>query len=90
MRSTLNTVLKKEGHTPIIREKKKKMNIKGKIFDVKTRRWLYRIGIAAGALLVAYGIVDENVIGMWGILFAAILGLADVNAGDAGAEDREV
>ena len=26
----------------------------------------------------------------WGILFAAILGLADVNAGDAGAEDREV
>ena len=33
-------------------------------------------------------IVDENVIGMWGILFAAILGLADVNAGDAGAEDR--
>ncbi len=50
------------------------MNIKGKIFDVKTRRWLYRIGIAAGALLVAYGLVDENVIGMWGILFAAILG----------------
>ena len=64
------------------------VNIKGKIFDVKTRRWLYRIGIAAGALLVAYGIVDENVIGMWGVLFAAILGLADVNAGDAGAEDR--
>ena len=42
------------------------MNIKGKIFDVKTRRWLYRIGIAAGALLVAYGIVDANVIGLWG------------------------
>ena len=66
------------------------MNIKGKVFDVKTRRWLYRIGIAAGALLVAYGIVDENVIGLWGALFAAILGLADVNAGDAGAEEREV
>ena len=74
--------------TPIIRNGR--MNIKGKIFDVKTRRWLYRIGIAAGALLVAYGIVDENVIGLWGVLFAAILGLADVNAGDAGAEDREV
>ena len=66
------------------------MNIKGKIFDVKTRRWLYRIGMAAGALLVAYGIVDANVIGLWGVLFTAILGLADVNAGDAGAEDREV
>ena len=66
------------------------MNIKGKIFDVKTRRWLYRIGIAAGALLVAYGIVDADVIGLWGVLFAAILGLADVNAGDAGAEEREV
>ena len=66
------------------------MNIKGKIFDVKTRRWLYRIGMAAGALLVAYGIVDANVIGLWGILFAAVLGLADVNAGNAGAEDREV
>ena len=66
------------------------MNIKGKIFDIKTRRWLYRIGIAAGALLVAYGIVDANVIGLWGALFAAILGLADVNAGDAGAEEREV
>ena len=66
------------------------MNIKGKVFDVKTRRWLYRIGIAAGALLVAYGIVDANVIGLWGALFAAILGLADVNAGDAGAEEREV
>ena len=67
-----------------------RMNIKVNISDVKSRRWLYRIGIAAGALLVAYGIVDENVIGLWGVLFAAILGLADVNAGDAGAEDREV
>ena len=66
------------------------MNIKGKIFDVKTRRWLYRIGIAAGALLVAYGIVDEDVIGVWGALFAAIIGLGAVNAGDAGAEEREV
>ena len=67
----------------------KENGIKGQILDIKFRKWFYRVGIAAGALLAAYGLVSQELLGLWGVLFSALLGLADVNAGYRGVEGDE-
>lgn len=43
------------------------------------RRWAYRVGIAALALLGVYGYVDGERIAVWSVLVAALLGMADAN-----------
>lgn len=45
----------------------------------KTRRWLYRIGIAGLGVLAVYGLVNDQEIAAWSIMAAALLGLADAN-----------
>lgn len=46
-----------------------------RVFSPKTRLWLYGVVIAALAILVGYGIVDQGHAGLWLTLAAAVLGL---------------
>ena len=41
-----------------------------------TRAWLYRVGVAAVPILVAYGVLTEDVASQWLGLAGAALGLA--------------
>jgi hypothetical protein len=40
-----------------------------------TRAWIYRVALAVGALLVAYGLISEAEAAQWALLLAALLGL---------------
>lgn len=45
----------------------------GKVFSEPVRAWLYRVGMAAVPLLVAYGLLDDGTSGLWlGVLGAAL------------------
>lgn len=57
-----------------------------KMPSVKTRKYLYRVGIAGLGVLAAYGLVSGEEIAVWSLAAAALLGLADVNATDAPSE----
>lgn len=43
------------------------------------RRYLYRLGVALGLVLAAYGVINDQTVNLWGVLLAALLGLADGN-----------
>ena len=45
--------------------------------DEATRAWIYRVSLAAIALLVGYGIITEGEAANWALLAGAILGMAD-------------
>ena len=45
----------------------------------RTRRYLYRVGIAAVPLIVAYGIVTQELAMLWSVAFGAVLAVADAN-----------
>ncbi|MEV0890319.1 hypothetical protein [Promicromonospora sp. NPDC050262] len=45
----------------------------------RSRRYLYRAGIAGLAVLGVYGLVNSEEIAAWSILAAALLGMADAN-----------
>lgn len=47
---------------------------------VKTRRYLYRLGLAAIGLAVVYGIVSADQGAAWALLLAPLLAMADHNA----------
>lgn len=49
------------------------------ILTPTVRRWAYRTGVAAIALLVGYGILEEEHALLWVALLAPLLGLADAN-----------
>lgn len=48
----------------------------------KTRRYLYRIGIAGVALLAGYGILGDDKALLWVALLGPLLGLADRHVED--------
>lgn len=56
------------------------------IVNAKTRRYLYRVALAAIAVLAFYGIVNDEATVLWGTVAAAVLSLpladANVNAGE--------
>lgn len=61
----------------------------GKIVDIRFRKWLYRVGIAVGAILVMYGIINSEQLVVWLALLLAVLGItADANVGVAGVTPR--
>lgn len=43
--------------------------------SLKARRYLYGVGIALLPVLMAYGIVDQNGIALWGALLGSVLGV---------------
>lgn len=43
--------------------------------EERTRAYIYRIALAAGALLVTYGIISETELAEWAVLAAALLGV---------------
>lgn len=45
-------------------------------FTAKNRAWLYRIAIAAVALVTAVGLLDPSQSPLWLALIAAVLGIA--------------
>ncbi len=49
---------------------------------VKTRRYLYRLGLAAIGVAAVYGLVSGEQAAAWAVLLAPVLGLADYNATD--------
>lgn len=61
----------------------------GKIMDVKFRRWLYGVGVAAGSVCLVYGLITSEQLVVWLALLAALLGVtAYANAGLAGATPK--
>lgn len=48
----------------------------------RVRRYLYRIGLAAVPLLVAYGVVTQEYAALWSVAFGAVLAIADANVPD--------
>ena len=44
--------------------------------EEKHRAYIYRIALAVGALLVAYGLLSEGEAAQWAVLAAAVLGLS--------------
>ena len=51
------------------------------------RRWLYNIGIAAGAIAVGYGILTAEMAALWlGLLAALLGGVAVLHVGEAGVD----
>ncbi len=60
----------------------------GKLFDIKTRKWIYNIAIAVIALLVGYGIMTQEIAALWLALAGAVIGVARTNTGVAGIEPR--
>lgn len=55
----------------------------------KTRKWIYRIGSAVIALLVAYGLLSEAEAAEWAILLAAILGVGESSLAAANTPQRD-
>lgn len=56
-----------------------------KMPSARTRRYLYRVGIAGLGVLSVYGLVNGEEIAAWSIVAAALLGMADANVeGEAG------
>lgn len=56
-----------------------------KMPSARTRRYLYRVGIAGLGVLSVYGLVTGEEIAAWSIVAAALLGMADANVeGEAG------
>ncbi|WP_159795618.1 hypothetical protein [Puerhibacterium puerhi] len=53
--------------------------MKFKMPSAKTRRYLYRVGNAAVAVAVGYGLLNGEEGALWGLLLNALLGLADAN-----------
>jgi len=55
--------------------------------SAKTRRYLYRVSMALGPLLILYGVLGTEEWAVWGGLVATVLdvplGLADANVTDA-------
>lgn len=47
---------------------------------VKTRRYLYRLGLSVVLVLFGYGLLSEDQAVLWVGVLAPLLGLADVNA----------
>jgi hypothetical protein len=43
----------------------------------KFRRYLYVVGIALAALLVAYGLIDTEKVPLWVALLGAVLGISN-------------
>ena len=51
------------------------------------RRWLYNIGIAAGAIAVGYGVLTAEMAALWlGLLAALLGGVAVLHVGEAGVD----
>ena len=51
------------------------------------RRWLYSIGVAAGAIAVGYGILTAEMAALWlGLLAALLGGVAVLHVGEAGVD----
>lgn len=60
------------------------------IMTPTVRAWLYGIGLAVCALLVAYGVLTDENVTLWNALIGAVLGMAIVNTptkGEARDED---
>lgn len=61
-----------------------------KLTSRRGRVWLYSTGIAIVALLVAYGVLTNELAAAWSALLAPLLGLAIANVpSDEGADDAE-
>jgi hypothetical protein len=45
-----------------------------KVFTSKRRTWVYNVAIAAGPLVVFYGLLSAEEIALWGGLLAVLLG----------------
>lgn len=54
--------------------------------NIKTRRYIYRIMMALGALLTAVGVVRHEIIAAAMPLVTAVLALADANVPDEDAD----
>ena len=46
----------------------------------KARKWLYGVMVAASPVVVAYGIVQVDKIGLWLVLAGAVLGITNTIA----------
>lgn len=54
----------------------------------KVRKSLYRLGVAAGAVLLAYGVANDTQIAVWLGAFSALLNvMADLNVPRGGADE---
>lgn len=52
----------------------------------RARRWLYRVALAAGAIAVAYGVMDGEQAAVWtGLVLALTGGTASGNVNDPDA-----
>ena len=60
----------------------------GKLFDIRTRKWIYNIAIAVIALLVGYGIMTQEIAALWLALAGAVIGVARTNTGVSGIMPR--
>ena len=61
----------------------------GNIMDVKFRRYMYRIAVAVGVVLVTYGVINSEQLTVWLAVALAVLGLtADANVGELGVQPR--
>lgn len=49
----------------------------------RTRRYIYRVGVAGIAVLVGYGVLTQEYAVLWIALLAPILGMADVKVPEA-------
>ena len=58
-----------------------------RIMTPTVRAWLYGIGIAVCALLVAYGVLTDETVLLWNSLIAAVLGIAIGNTPTRGSHD---
>lgn len=47
--------------------------------SAKTRQWMYRVGNAALAVAVIYGLANGEEAAGWGLLLNALLTMADAN-----------
>lgn len=53
----------------------------------RTRRYLYRVGMASVPLLVAYGIVTQELAMLWSVAFGVVLAVADANVPEDGEDE---
>lgn len=57
--------------------------------SLKARRYLYGVGLAALPVLMAYGIVDQNGIALWGALLGAVLGVTGLGVALVNTVERQ-
>lgn len=57
--------------------------------NIKTRKYIYRIGIAVASLATAIGIVKQEVVTAIMPVFTAVLAMADANVPDEGMGDAD-